>query len=206
MWPRPLALVWPRPKSHVRHDDPEIVSISHIHVLLLFSAISFVVSLPLPSWSPSWCLSSLFFIIEMRLNVIYGKVKRACAAYTAKGQRFPRDSWGNQIPWGSACCSAHPPTPPVACSNLSDSGNEEKYSRGEKWTGRDWAAIPRAPSPVSPTSPGYFSPFHHLKSLEQATSPVVALHWLPERQVPQEMASSGQLAAARTSTAARWWV
>ena len=38
-------------KSHVRHDDPEIMSISHIHVLLLFCAISFV-SLTLPSRSP----------------------------------------------------------------------------------------------------------------------------------------------------------
>ena len=39
-------------KSHVRHDDPEIMSISHIHVLLLSSAISLIVSLTLPSWSP----------------------------------------------------------------------------------------------------------------------------------------------------------
>ena len=39
-------------KSHVRHDDPEIMSISHIHVLLLASAISVIVSLTLPSWFP----------------------------------------------------------------------------------------------------------------------------------------------------------
>ena len=39
-------------KSHVRHDDPEIMSISHIHVLLLPSAIRFIVSPALPSWSP----------------------------------------------------------------------------------------------------------------------------------------------------------
>ena len=39
-------------KLHVRHDDPEIMSISHIHVLLLSSAISLIVSLTLPSGSP----------------------------------------------------------------------------------------------------------------------------------------------------------
>ena len=39
-------------KSHVRHDDPEIMSISHIHVLLLSSGISLIVSLTLPSWFP----------------------------------------------------------------------------------------------------------------------------------------------------------
>ena len=39
-------------KSHVRHEDPEIMSISHIHVLLLSSAISLIVSLTLPSWFP----------------------------------------------------------------------------------------------------------------------------------------------------------
>ena len=39
-------------KSHVRHDDPEIMSISHIHVLLLSSAISLIVSLTLPSRFP----------------------------------------------------------------------------------------------------------------------------------------------------------
>ena len=39
-------------KSHVRHDDPEIMSISHIHVLFLSSAISLIVSLTLPSWFP----------------------------------------------------------------------------------------------------------------------------------------------------------
>ena len=39
-------------KSHVMHEDPDIMSISHIHVLLLSSAISLIVSLPLPSWSP----------------------------------------------------------------------------------------------------------------------------------------------------------
>ena len=39
-------------KSHVRHEDPEIMSISHIHVLLLSPAISLIVSLTLPSWSP----------------------------------------------------------------------------------------------------------------------------------------------------------
>ena len=38
-------------KSHVRHDDPEIMSISHIHVPLLSSAISLIVSLMLPRWS-----------------------------------------------------------------------------------------------------------------------------------------------------------
>ena len=38
-------------KSHVRHEDPEIMSISHIHVLLLSSAISLIVSLTLPSSS-----------------------------------------------------------------------------------------------------------------------------------------------------------
>ena len=39
-------------KSHVRHDGPELMSISHIHVLLLSSAISLIVLLTLPSWSP----------------------------------------------------------------------------------------------------------------------------------------------------------
>ena len=39
-------------KSHVRHEDPEIMSIAHIHVLLLSPAISLIVSLTLPSWSP----------------------------------------------------------------------------------------------------------------------------------------------------------
>ena len=39
-------------KPHVGHEDPEIMSISHIHVLLLSSAISLIVSLTLPSWSP----------------------------------------------------------------------------------------------------------------------------------------------------------
>ena len=39
-------------KSHVRHDDPEIMSISHVHVLLLSCAISLIISLTLPSWSP----------------------------------------------------------------------------------------------------------------------------------------------------------
>ena len=39
-------------KSHVRHDDPEIMSISHIHVLILSTAISLIVSLTFPSWSP----------------------------------------------------------------------------------------------------------------------------------------------------------
>ena len=39
-------------KSHLRRDDPEIMSISHIHVLLLSSSISLIVSLTLPSWSP----------------------------------------------------------------------------------------------------------------------------------------------------------
>ena len=39
-------------KSHLRHDDSEIMSISHIHVLLLCSAISSIVSLTLPSWFP----------------------------------------------------------------------------------------------------------------------------------------------------------
>ena len=42
-------------KSHVRHDDPEIMSISHVHVLHLSSANSLIVSLTFPSW----CLSSL---------------------------------------------------------------------------------------------------------------------------------------------------
>ena len=32
-------------ESHVRHEDPEIMSISHIHVLLLSCAISLIVSL-----------------------------------------------------------------------------------------------------------------------------------------------------------------
>ena len=36
-------------KLHVRHADPGIMSISHIHVLLLSSAI---ISPALPSWSP----------------------------------------------------------------------------------------------------------------------------------------------------------
>ena len=39
-------------KLHVRHEDPEIMSIAHIHVLLLSSAISFIVSPALPSSSP----------------------------------------------------------------------------------------------------------------------------------------------------------
>ena len=38
--------------THVRHDDPEIMSISHFHVFLLSSAISLFDSLTLPSWSP----------------------------------------------------------------------------------------------------------------------------------------------------------
>ena len=45
---------WQKPnnvaiKSHVRHGSPEIMSISQIHVLLLFSAISLIVSPALPS-------------------------------------------------------------------------------------------------------------------------------------------------------------
>ena len=39
-------------KSHVRHADPVVMSISHIHVLRLSSPISVIVSLTLPSWSP----------------------------------------------------------------------------------------------------------------------------------------------------------
>ena len=40
-------------KSHVRHGDLGIMSISHIHVPFLPSAlISLIVSLTLPSWSP----------------------------------------------------------------------------------------------------------------------------------------------------------
>ena len=39
-------------KSHVKHEDPEILLISHIRVLLLFSAVSLIVSPALPSSSP----------------------------------------------------------------------------------------------------------------------------------------------------------
>ena len=46
-------------KSHVRHDDPEIMLISHIHVPLLSSAISFIVSPALPSSSP-------FVVLKLR--------------------------------------------------------------------------------------------------------------------------------------------
>ena len=46
-------------KSHVRHDGPEIMSISHIHVLLLSSAISLIVSRRYRRGLSSWCLSSL---------------------------------------------------------------------------------------------------------------------------------------------------
>ena len=51
-------------KSHVRHDDPEIMSISHIHVLLLSSAISLIVSLTLPSWSPVLVLNLTSLILR----------------------------------------------------------------------------------------------------------------------------------------------
>ena len=45
--PRPVnSLKTKQLKSHVRHDDPEIMSISHIHVLLLFSAIGFIFHRP----------------------------------------------------------------------------------------------------------------------------------------------------------------
>ena len=56
-------------KSHVRHDDPEIMPISHIHVLLLFSAISFIVSLTLPSWSPVLVPPQWFLDRPHRLNL-----------------------------------------------------------------------------------------------------------------------------------------
>ena len=46
-------------KSHVRHDDPEIMSISHIHVPLLSSAISLIVSRRCRRDLPPWCSSSL---------------------------------------------------------------------------------------------------------------------------------------------------
>ena len=36
----------------MRHNGPKIMSISHVHVLLWSSAISLIVSLTLPSWSP----------------------------------------------------------------------------------------------------------------------------------------------------------
>ena len=49
-------------KSHVRQDDPEIMSISHVHVLLLSSAISLIVSLTLPSWSP---------VLVLKLPIVY---------------------------------------------------------------------------------------------------------------------------------------
>ena len=49
-------------KSQVRHDDPEIMSISHIHVLLLSSAIILIVSLTLPSWSP---------VLVLKLPIIF---------------------------------------------------------------------------------------------------------------------------------------
>ena len=39
-------------ESHVKHEDPEIMSISHIHVLLLSCAISLIVFVVLPSSSP----------------------------------------------------------------------------------------------------------------------------------------------------------
>ena len=47
-------------KSHVRHDNPEIMSISHIHVLLLSSAISIIVSPTLSSWFSILVLLSAF--------------------------------------------------------------------------------------------------------------------------------------------------
>ena len=49
-------------KSHVRHEDPEIMLISHIHVLLLSSAISLIVSRTLPSCFP-------FLVLELRTTV-----------------------------------------------------------------------------------------------------------------------------------------
>ena len=45
----------------MKHDDPEVVSISHIHVLLLSSAISLIVSPTLPSWLPVLILLSAFY-------------------------------------------------------------------------------------------------------------------------------------------------
>ena len=39
-------------KSHARHDDPENMSISHIHVLLVSPVISIIASSALPSSSP----------------------------------------------------------------------------------------------------------------------------------------------------------
>ena len=49
---RVLTTTYKQLKSHVRHEDPEIMSISHIHALLLSSVISLIVLLTLPSWSP----------------------------------------------------------------------------------------------------------------------------------------------------------
>ena len=48
-------------KSHMRHEDPNM-SISHIHVLLLSSAISCIASLALPSSSSILVLKVFFFL------------------------------------------------------------------------------------------------------------------------------------------------
>ena len=65
-------------KSLVRQDDPEIMPISHILVLLLSSAISLIVSLTLPSLSPFLVLklpiAVLFVLIMME---IFGNSLRA---------------------------------------------------------------------------------------------------------------------------------
>ena len=64
------------------HDDPNIMSKWHIHVHLLSSAISFIVSLALSSSIPSWILSSRKDAVSnsLRQSGIFGggKKNRLC--------------------------------------------------------------------------------------------------------------------------------
>ena len=69
-----LTTTYKQLKSHVRHEDPEIMSISHIHVLVLSSAISLIVSLVLPSWSPVLVLefpNRVGTISAVQLSILY---------------------------------------------------------------------------------------------------------------------------------------
>ena len=82
-------------KSHVRHDDPEIMSISHVHVLLLSSSISLIVSQTLPSWSP---------VLVLKLpNESRAKGSRILADRRVGLVQVFHDDWDAGNNFGAAC-------------------------------------------------------------------------------------------------------